>query len=886
MRSARLAAPHAALPILAILALFCPANGAAQDTAPAGLDAGDVATIVLQIPAPAGVDSADYTLHLEPGYRAFVPTRDRVARLDDVFILALTFATPTGLAAGSQVAGRLELRMDGGETRSRELVIRVRERREVLFHLDLDETTIPPDGVTRVPFRLYNPGNLADTVHVTASEASGWSLLDPPRIVLEPGDSAVGELRIAAPVSVSPGDRHLFVITAESLARQQSRTMSVVVVSAQGWLGGLAHVPSSLFIGQALGQGAAGTVAALTGAGRVGPDTEVRVDLRYAERGVLDPALQREMAGAGVRISVERPDLRLTAGDVYTPSSTLTGSFRQARGIDAEYDPAGPLSARAFVAVPSGLSGDLRDGHIVQGEAAMETSLGELGVLAGDMRQPGLGTLPASRSTGGGIQWKGERPGHSGSVQATVLRVAAGDTAISGPALQLDYRLERDRVTGRLAARRVPGAATTDGGRGNEISGAFSAEILPTLHVVGWGYGTDQARLGRDDRSESRAANVGLRGRVGRLQLQLAETLTHRRTTTAADSFTLRRHTVRADASYVRGPFSIQSEVEIGAASELGREGAFRAVGSSLRWYSASRSAWARVHHAERPGGLSTTNIQAGGSYEMGPVSLSGGLNRSASSGTVITSFWSLTEVDVQRNLAVHLGASARPSLDGQDWSFSIGLRRRLNLPLPLARQPDLYGVVFDDANDNGVRDPGERPVQGVSLALGYFETETDDDGGFGFRDATGMPLRIRGGGLPMGYVLRSDVVLPTRGRAAIPLVRTATLQLQLFLDRDEDGVRDAAESVGSGVSVVATDQEGRRRSTTADEDGIARLTGLVPGRYAITARPNDRRGGDVEPQVLMEVDLAPGGEVLHTLAVPLRRRTIRMGGDDGGVRF
>ncbi len=872
---------------MGLMALLPFATGLAAQTARSGeIDAGDVATIVLQMPAPAGADSADFTVHLEPAYRALGPARGRIGRSGDLFIIPLIFGTPARLPSGDQLAGRLTLVLDGHEETVRTLFVRVRERREIVFQLDVEETTVPPDGVTHVPYRLYNRGNRADTVHVATAQAAGWTLLDAPRLILEPGDSVHGGLRISAPASVSPGERQLFVVTATAGDREQARTLNVVVVSPSGWLGGLAHVPSSLFIGHSLGPNS-GTVVALSGAGRVAPDTDVRVDIRHGDNGVLDPALQRAMSGSRLRFSLQRPDLRIAAGDVYNPRSTLTGSFRQARGVDVTYNPEGPLSVAAFAAVPTGFSGDSRGGHILQGEATLATGYGRFGVLAADMLQPALGTIGESRSSGAGFRWSGARGGHSGSMEATLVRLSVGDQEeLTGPALELDYQLDQDRFGGRFRVRRVPDAATTTGGQGNEVSASFTAEILPTIQAVGWAYGTEQAQLGRDSRSDAYSANLGLRTRAGRLQMQMAGSLVQRTQVLGTESIEFRRNTVRADGSYSRGAFSVQTELEAGEATEFDREGAYRAAGASVRWYAGGRSAWTRLHHALRPGGVTATTVQAGASLRAGPVHVNGGLNHSLFGPTTTTTFWSTTEVEVQRALTVQLGASARPVLGDHEWSFSLGMRRRLSLPLPLARQPDLHGVVFDDANANGVLDVGERPIPGVRLALGYLDTVTDEAGEFGFRDANGTPVRVRTGSLPMGYILSPDVVLPARGAAAIPVLQTATLRLDLFLDRDGDGTRDPAESLGSGVVVILTDARGRQRSATADEEGSVRISGLLPGHYTVTARPAGQEQGRREAQVLMEVDLAPGAEASHTLAVPLRGRTIRMSDEPGGFQI
>lgn len=866
---------------LALLGAGGPAS--AQQPGPT-VNAGDVATVVLRFAAPPTVDSASYVLDLEDGFRAFMPTEGRLPRADNGFYLPVTFTTPARLPAGRVIAGVVTVTADGGEPERRELGIVVPGRREIVFELKREELTAVPDEVVEVPFVVRNQGNLEDTVHTDIQVSQGWTVLEAPRLVLVAGDSAHGSIRVAAPATADPGDREILVVTAQAAEERQQAAVRVVFVAPTGWFGDLAQVPSSLFVGQSLGSDL-DPVVAFSGGGKIGPDTELSLDLRHYTRGLVDPALQRQLAGARLRATLVRPRLEVTAGDVYGFETTLGGAFRQSRGVRSTYDPEGPLSFRGIAAVPIGFGGTLQGGHILHGEAGWATSYGTFHVLGADLVRPARGGIAETHTSGGGLRWAHERGGHEGSVEASLTRFVAADSVERlGPALDMKYWLDGDRIDGRVRFRRVPDAATDPGGLGNELSGSFTATIAPDLYVVGWGYDTEQNLLGNGSVTDARAADLGVRGRVGRFQLQLGGALSERVTTTPVDTFELSRAIVRTEASATLGSWAFYSNGEIGEAREMGRRGTYGAIGGSARWYDDDRWGWVRLRYSRRPGGIRTTSVYTGGSYALGPVQVSGGINTTFTGDVQITSLWSATEIQAQRNLAIHFGASSRPSLDADDWTFSFGVSRRLNLPLPMRRQPDLEGVIFEDANADGTMDPGEAPVPGVTLVLGYLETESGDDGRFSFRNAPGSTLRVESSDLPLGLVVSPDAVLPTRGSASIPLLRTAILRLTVFLDRDGDGEQDTAESAGEGVVITLTDPRGRQRTVTADSTGVVRLSGLVPGRYTITARPPGAptRPGQ-EPEVLTEVELDPGATVDETLPVPLRRRTIRMQGDGGG---
>lgn len=850
------------------------------------VNAGAVATIVAQVPAPEGVDSASYTVTLDARFQSFAPLQGGLARVDDRFIIPLTFATPARLPAGRVVAGTLTVSLPAAPV-VRDIVIQVREQRHVTFRLGGDELTVAPDAVAALSYTVRNQGNLPDTVYVDVRAGGGWVHLDAPRVILEPGETVQGRLRIAVPVSATPGDRRVALVTARSGAGETTETVNLVVASTAGWLGSLAHVPSSLFVGHSLGRDG-GPVVALSGAGSIGPDTRVRLDVRH--RGdVLDPALQRQAAGAQLRAAVTRPGLSVEAGDVYGFETTISGSLRQARGIKAEYDPEGPLAVRAIAAFPTTFGGDIAGGHTLHAETDVETRYGVVGLVAGDVVYPGRTTLPGTRATGAGLRWSGGRGVHTGSAEFTARRFIARDSLERfGPAMDVRYGLQSGAVTGRLRLRRVPDAAASPGGQGNELSASVSARLVPSVYLVAWGYDVDQNLLGNETRNATRMANAGLRLGGGSVQLQLAGSYSERRTTSETTRFDFAHRTVRVEGLYTRGGLTLQSDVEVGRSGQVGSTGAYRAAGGSVRFHGSRRWGWLRVQHTIRPGGLGSTAFNGGGTAALGPVEFSGGLTATTYVGRITTTFWSAAEIQAERNLSVHLGASARPDFHGQSWVFSLGISRRLNLPLPLVRQPDLHGVVFEDTNNNGRFDPGEPPVQGVGLTLGYLSTASGSDGRFAFRDAPGDRLRLHSGDLASGYVVAPSTTLPARGRVVIPLVRTASVTLDLFLDRDEDGERDSAEDVGGGASVTITAANGWERTVIADDQGRARISGLLPGHYAITARPASRttRPTSPDPEVLLEVELEPGEDRAATLAVPLRRRTIRMGGDRGSVQF
>lgn len=854
-----------------------------------GIVAGSVATVVVTLPAPDGVDSASYELRLEPGFRPLIPEAGRVGPVDGLFIIVVPFATPRRLPAGEVEAGMLSVRIGDNRPVERRLSVRVRQRREVKVALQSEDVLVTPDGEADVHYTVRNRGNVEDTVFVAVRRSGPWLTSNPPPIVVPPGGERIGSIRITAPSTANPGDRELFILTTRHGEVEKTHVFHAAIVSDPGWLGSLAHVPSRLFVGHALDAGAS-PVLTLTGAGRVGPETGIRYELRHWEPGFMEPSLQRQLGGPRLRLELERPGLRAMAGDVSGYRTTISGNLRPFRGVRLEGDPGERVTGRLMAGLPIEFDGSLSGGHNVQAEAGVRTGLGTVSLLAGDLLEPERSGIPSYRSSGAGLRWDASHGAHGGSLEAAVVRLASGDSTLHvGPALDASYVLRGSPVNGRIRFRSVPGAATASGGMGNELSGAFTARLRPSLHLVAWGHRTEQRIAAPDLHHRADAVSLGLRGHTGPYQLHLGTTWSARDRRRNGTVASMDRRALRAEGSYRHGNWSVQADGELGTASELGHHGGFTSVGGGARWHNGPSWGWLRVLHTDRPGDLpSTRAIHAGGAHALGPVTLSGGATVTAMASATTTSFWSAAEIQVQRATSLHLGASSRPVGGDPEWTFSIGVSRRLSMPLPVARQPDLRGVVFDDANNNGRLDPGETVLEGVTVTMGHLRTRTDEHGRFAFRDVPAATPTVPATGLPTGFVLSPRAELRSRGTLEIPLVRTATLELQTFLDRNEDGRWDPGEEAGAGVEITVTGEDGRQRTAMANREGQARISGLLPGRYTITARPpGERKVPGRDPIVLMELELTPGVTSTHTLPVPVRSRTIRMGpGSEGFQSF
>ncbi len=178
-----------------------------------------------------------------------------------------------------------------------------------------------------------------------------------------------------------------------------------------------------------------------------------------------------------------------------------------------------------------------------------------------------------------------------------------------------------------------------------------------------------------------------------------------------------------------------------------------------------------------------------------------------------------------------------------------------------------LSGTVFVDRNDNGVKEAGDTPAAGVSVQLldgtgtpiAGKTTTTDASGNYSF-----------GGLVPGSYAVAftapaGDVFSPTGtntnpaldsivnslGKTAPVAVANGTntpnqnagvymlgsLSGTVFLDQNDDGVKQAGDTPVAGATVQLLDSAGTPiagKTTTTDASGNYSFGGLVPGSYAV----------------------------------------------------
>lgn len=153
-------------------------------------------------------------------------------------------------------------------------------------------------------------------------------------------------------------------------------------------------------------------------------------------------------------------------------------------------------------------------------------------------------------------------------------------------------------------------------------------------------------------------------------------------------------------------------------------------------------------------------------------------------------------------------------------------------------RGAELAGTAFLDANLDGVRQPEEAALAGLTVSVAGLQTVTDAKGAFSLRVPEGTYRLAFPKGLPATVDLEgtAEVTLVENQdvKRDLPFAPVASLPVSVFYDDNNNGVRDEGEQ---GIPYGGVLIEGAsNRSIQTDADGTALVTGLLPGNYAVVA--------------------------------------------------
>ena len=274
------------------------------------------------------------------------------------------------------------------------------------------------------------------------------------------------------------------------------------------------------------------------------------------------------------------------------------------------------------------------------------------------------------------------------------------------------------------------------------------------------------------------------------------------------------------------------------------------------------------------------------------------------------------------RTMAGTVQESAEGTGRTESFDFATGGYRKMELcgALTLGR---IEGTAYQDHNGNGLRDEGEEPLDGMTVALVPAREDLDElivattaDGTFVLESLRPDTYTIRAT-CPEGFVMsRTDHLdLPlTAGKAdqgaslEVPMGAAWTAQMigaampasirgRMWLDENNNGRFDEGEQTPAGMTVTVTDNfTGKVFDTpVTDENGYFAAAGMIPGEFSVSfpldentlaPKPGDNQFTEEAGRLVLNGIRLQENETLDNLMLGIIRYT-RIGGrvwiDRGG---
>jgi SdrD B-like protein len=210
-----------------------------------------------------------------------------------------------------------------------------------------------------------------------------------------------------------------------------------------------------------------------------------------------------------------------------------------------------------------------------------------------------------------------------------------------------------------------------------------------------------------------------------------------------------------------------------------------------------------------------------------------------------------------------------------------------------------ITGSKFNDSNGNGVRDPGEPPVPGVTFDLQTFvpppafgvivqTVVTDERGEFEFKDVPFGPYNViehvpegSQATVPPNGIIQVTVDLAHRSVEGLLFgnrALTASIAGMKFNDANGNGVLDAGEAGVAGVTIVLTSStpgQGSPVMTTTDSAGNFSFSNVTPGTYTVS---------EVLPPGFTQTVPGGGGNIPVTVAAGDAKTGLLFGNQAGGT--
>jgi len=739
-------------------------------------------------------------------------------------------------------------------------------------------------------FEIANAGNVRDTLDLRVDAPSTWNtrFTAPAHVVMQPGETINRSLRMVVPLASDIGDFPVTLITSAGLSERARATTIVEVTDA---------VRPSQHSGPLVTVGAASASSRGSSANSVetiaidGPVRDgVMVSGRFATPMPSDPVVNRALSTMGYSsqanfMSVSAPHWGATLGTTGLNLGELAGQsvFGRGASIQLRSDEIGirvlgasPLaSERPAFSAPSlfaaatdvrvgsgvitGFFAHLRDSTYAVRALDVTGIGGEVSPWAHGFASAQLAERQYRDGSGLGAAGELRGPAAGGDFDVRVVH-APGGTAAFAPT--------RDALS--ASAGRGFGRLRADASYwGTQDRGTTATNVSSSGWSVSPSYALFAPLTVGVDVMHSAFASSDERGAFGSAQHELGirARFLHSGFEANVDS---RWSDVTSDAGVPGGARFTDDTRRVTSRARLDHVGARGdiGVGGSIETATIGASSIPSPTSAD-------VHVER---FQILPrvpaLTMSGALQRMEYGSALLTTSRGELALDIRRSLRIAVGAERGTVRDATGAVRSVvTLRVERSTLLPALDRRLIAGVVFQDRNANGIRDPGEPGIGGIVVRRGAESAVSDPSGVFRIsRDAAGHP-EIDSRSLPDGWLQSPRLLDGVANDLELGVVPTTSIDIRIVLAPLADGT---VPNVRLGVAALALhDSTGREWIAQTDAMGRATFDALPAGRYALGVDlPNSSEPLRIDSIPAIVIGATPGRQHVTVFA---RTRPIRI---------
>ena len=768
--------------------------------------------------------------------------------------LLVTVGVPRTARAGRSTVAHVRFHADGHDDVEIPLELDVGVVQRMILSVPREQQGVEPGGRLALGWRLRNDGNALDSVTVRLELPPGWRRSDADHlVVLAPGTSASGVLRVSLPPAATSGTRRIALV-ATSGGTERSRSWTLIEVADPRLTGRRAGARLSTGLATIIdGDGHVATVAAIDLAGQL--TDSIRVQGRLLSDAAPDASALRGLSRVGYGgmpwyLVLDAPEWRADLGALHVGFTPLTGqaatgtggAFALRRGIwsgsvlaagpspglnDASADYVGARLTRHFDSVR--VSGTIT--HLVErteiGRTLDAAGIDVAGPLAfGSTVEAHLAWRDHDR--GEGLGWMAEiarRSDDGNHVQLRALGAPGGSAAFARSARELSASATR-RLTRRAALGGAVWDAADESTLGHEVT-MRGWTVTPRMLV------SEQTSLSLEvagSEYETRTAIAGFGSGEWRAAL-------------VADT---RWRSLVATTRFQHG--SVERTVDLASGSAhrtmAGRTSWHAGVGASGRWGSADLTT--RLERSEAGAGYEPRRNEAQLRVQSPVIPLRrldvlvrGAVHRFGWFGDrpSVEVLRAATDVQLPWNVRVTIDAERNPLFslidDGSPWSTALRITRTTALPR-FAVHHAAEGTVFQDLDADGMRDAGEPGLSAAVVRYGQSHAATDARGRYAFEIRQGRTPELDVRSIPLGWIVTGVASSGDGQRVDIGVAPTSAVRVTLSADTAAQSEL-VARTVWSLVRVTVRNETGREWASPVDATGGAFFDAIPAGRYTIS---------------------------------------------------